>query len=157
MNFRSITLALLFVSTASISIPASAQATSGRYADKRIAINVSPAEKNQVLAEMREFLHGMHGIHISLARQDTKSIGLYARPMGQLLDRMPTSLKEHLPEEFTQLAIAMKEAFENLARDAETTGDISKTHENLAEVMTYCSGCHDTYRFNATQLKIRNK
>jgi hypothetical protein len=75
--------------------------------------------------------------------------------MGALLDRMPVKLKERLPEEFTQLAIAMNEAFQNLARDAEDNGDMRKAHENLAEVMTYCSGCHDTYRFNVAPIKAR--
>jgi hypothetical protein len=123
--------------------------------DRRIAINVSQAEKNQVLSEMREFLHGFHSINIAMARQDMKALGITARPMGALLDRMPVKLKERLPEEFTQLAIAMNEAFQNLARDAEDNGDMRKAHENLAEVMTYCSGCHDTYRFNVAPIKAR--
>jgi hypothetical protein len=155
MARRLITLALVLFSTATISTESLAQSSSGVYADKRIAINVSQAEKNQVLYEMREFLHGLHNLNHALARQDMKAVGMTARPMGPLMERLPVSLKERLPEEFTQLAIAMNEAFQNLARDAESKGDMVKTHENLAEVMTYCSGCHDTYRFNVTPLKAR--
>jgi cytochrome c556 len=58
-----------------------------------------------------------------------------------------------LPEEFTQLSIAMDEAFQNLARGAENKVEMRQMHENMAEVMTYCSGCHDTYRFNVMQAK----
>lgn len=155
MKHKSIALALILAAAATVTCPAWAQSSSAIQADNRIAINVSQAEKNQVLSEMREFLHGFHSINIAMARQDMKALGITARPMGALLDRMPVKLKERLPEEFTQLAIAMNEAFQNLARDAESNGDMRKAHENLAEVMTYCSGCHDTYRFNVAPVKAR--
>ncbi len=155
MTRRQITLALLLVTTASISTATLAEPSRAIYADKRIAINVSQAEKNQVLYEMREFLHGLHNITLAFARQDMKAVALTARPMGPLLNRMPASLKERLPEEFTQMSIAMNEAFQNLARDADGKLDVVKTHESLAEVITYCSGCHDTYRFNVTPLKAQ--
>jgi hypothetical protein len=155
MKHPSIALALILAATATVTGPVWAQSSSAMQTDRRVAINVSQAEKNQFLAEMREFLHGFHGINIAMARQDMKALSITARPMGALLDRLPVKLKERLPEEFTQLAIAMNEAFQNLARDAETNGDVRKAYENMAEVMTYCSGCHDTYRFNVAQAKLR--
>jgi cytochrome c556 len=155
MKRKSIALALILAAAATVTSPVWAQSSSAMQTDRRIAINVSQAEKNQVLSEMREFLHGFHSINIAMARQDMKALGITARPMGGLLDRLPVKLKERLPEEFTQLAIAMNEAFQNLARDAESNGDMRKAHENLAEVMTYCSGCHDTYRFNVPPIKAR--
>jgi hypothetical protein len=160
MTHKLIALALALVSTAAASAPALAASSSAMYSDKRIVISTSQAEKNQVLSEMREFLHGLHNINHALARQDMKGVAVVARPMGPLLERIPASLKERLPEEFTLLAIAMNEAFQNLARDAEGKGGAGKdtltqAHENLAEVMTYCSGCHDTYRFNVVPMKPR--
>jgi hypothetical protein len=148
-----ISLTLLSLAAGMPASSAYAQPTSAPKIDKRVAINVSQAEKNQVLYEMREFLHGFHNLNIALARQDMKVLALTARPMGPLLERLPVSLKERLPEEFTQLAIAMNEAFQNLAREAETKGNMTKNHENMAEIMTYCSGCHDTYRFNVVPMK----
>lgn len=155
MNRRSSILTTLLVAITTYSSLTLAQSSGGQYADKRIGINVTQAEKNQVLTEMREFLHGFHAINLALARQDMQALALISRPMGPLLDRFPASLKEGLPEEFTQLTIAMNEAFQNLARDAETKKDLRQTHENLAEVMTYCSGCHDTYRFIVVTPKAR--
>jgi recombinational DNA repair protein RecR len=155
MKRKSIALALTLAAAATVTSPVWAQSSSAMQTDRRIAINVSQAEKNQVLSEMREFLHGYHSLNSAMARQDMKALGITARPMGALLDRMPVKLKERLPEEFTQLAIAMNVAFQNLARDAEDNGDMRKAHENLAEVMTYCSGCHDTYRFNVAPIKAR--
>lgn len=143
-----ISLGMLLLVLATLSNSALAQSTRGLFADNRMVINVTLAEKNQVLFEMRDFLHGLHNINLTLAKQDMPALAKNARPMGMLLERMPASLKERLPEDYTQLAIAMNEAFQNLARNAETKNDMRQTHEDLAEVMTYCSGCHDTFRFN---------
>lgn len=147
---------LVLLGAGALSASVQAQSSGSLSTDNRIVINVSQAEKNQVLTEMRDFLHGFHNMHLALARQDMKMLAITARPMGPLLDRLPTGLKERLPEEFTQLAIAMNEAFQNLAREAESSeAKPAKTHENMAEVMTYCSGCHDTYRFNVVPMKAR--
>jgi cytochrome c553 len=148
-----LSLALLLVATVSVTTPACAESAS--HVDYRIAIDVTQPEKNQVLTEMREFLHDMHAMHLALARQDKKAVALIARSMGGVRDRIPVKLKERLPEEFTQLTLAMTEALKILARDAENGADTSKTHENTAEVITYCSGCHDTYRFNVIPLKTK--
>lgn len=155
MAHKLITLALLLVSTVTVSTLSLAETSSAVYTDKRIVINVSQAEKNQILFEMREFLHGLHNLNHALARKDMKAVGVLARPMGPLLERTPVSLKERLPEEFTQLAVTMNEAFQTLARNADSKGDVSQALENMAEVMTYCSGCHDTYRFNVAPMKAR--
>jgi hypothetical protein len=121
--------------------------------DNRVVIPVSNNERNQVLADMREFLHGLHNINHALARKDMKAVAVTARPMGPLLDRIPASLKDRLPEEFIQLTIAQNEAFKTLARDAETKGEVSVALDQMAEIITYCSGCHDTYRFDVQAIR----
>jgi len=168
MTHKFISMALLLVSTAAatsaaVSSPTLAQSTpasNAKFPDHRIAINLSLNEKNQILTEMREFLHGLHGLNLALARQDMKSFALIARPMGLLHERIPNGIKERLPEEFSQLTIALNESFQILARDAEaeigkdpSAINMRKIHENMAEVLTYCAGCHDTYRFNVVPVK----
>jgi hypothetical protein len=69
------------------------------------------------------------------------------RTLMPMLERMPPSLKERFPEEFSQMAIAQSEAFQSLARIGESNGEVSAALEQTAEILTYCSGCHDTYRF----------
>lgn len=115
--------------------------------DNRIVIPVSTAERNQVLNEMRDFLHGLHNIHHALASKDMKVVAITAKPMGPLLDRFPAGLRDRLPEEFTQMAIAQNEAFQALARIGDANGEVSAALDQTAEILTYCSGCHDTYRF----------
>ncbi len=115
--------------------------------DNRVTINITAAERNQMLTEMREFLHGIYNIQLALAKKDMNAVAISAKPMGPMLDRITASLKEKLPEQFHELAIAQNEAFQNLARNAEKKGDLSLALEQTAEIFTYCSGCHDAFRF----------
>jgi hypothetical protein len=115
--------------------------------DRRVPIEVTARERNQILYEMRDFLHGLHNIHRALAKGDMKAVALEAKPMGQTMNRIPASVRDRLPEGFMQMGIAMHEAFNELAKIAESKGEMGLAQEQMAEIMTYCSGCHDTYRF----------
>ena len=121
--------------------------------DNRVPILVTKSERNLMLTEMREFLHGFHNIQHALGRKDMKALATTAKPMGPLLDRLPPTLRDKFPEEFTQLAVAQNEAFQALARIGEKNGDVSAALEQTAEVLTYCSGCHDAYRFEVPDPK----
>lgn len=115
--------------------------------DYRQAIPVTAKERNQFLYEMRELLHGLFNLHLALSKNDFQAAATAARPIGHLLEKTPPSLRERLPEEYVQLGLAMRESFDILAREAETRKDMSAVQAQLAESMTYCSGCHDSYRF----------
>jgi len=116
--------------------------------DVRIPIPVTAKERNQTLYAMRETLHGLFNLHSALARGDYDGAALAARSNSTLLEKISPSLRERLPEEFTQLAIGLNESFRAVAKEAETRRDVAATQNLLAESMTYCSGCHDTYRFD---------
>ena len=115
--------------------------------DVRQVIPVTAEERNQTLYEMRDLLHGLFNVHLALSKKDYQTLATVSRPIGHLLERLPDSMKERLPEEYTQLAIAMQESFDALARDAQEKKDVAVIEAQLAETMTYCSGCHDAYRF----------
>ncbi|MBK6741934.1 MAG: hypothetical protein IPG66_02755 [Hydrogenophilales bacterium] len=115
--------------------------------DNRAVIVVSEVERNLVMEEMREFLHGLHSIQLALARKDMNGVALAARPMGLILHRMPQAMRERVPQTFVQLGLGQHEIFEVIARDAVAKNDVNQTLGQVAEALTYCSGCHDTYRF----------
>lgn len=115
--------------------------------DNRIPINISAAERNQVLYEMRDFLHDLFNINHALARQDMEGVARAAEPLGRVMNRLPPTLQERLPEAFQEMGHGMHEVFNVMARDARAKADVSHTLGQLAEAMSYCSGCHDTYRF----------
>ena len=140
---RLIPILALFLMT-----PVGLAQSAGRPAqDIRLIIPVSSAERNQVLAEMREFLHGLHNIQNALASKDMKGLAVTAKDMMPLMERMPPSLKERFPEAFSEMALAQSEAFRSLARIGESNGEVGAALEQTAEILTYSSGCHDTYRF----------
>ncbi|MDP2832811.1 MAG: hypothetical protein Q8Q28_05860 [Pseudomonadota bacterium] len=141
MSRRVIAIALICFSATALALPPTAK-------DNRIAIQVSASERNQVLYEMREYLHSLFNIHNALANKDMKAVGVSTRPMTGLLENLPAGISAKAPEAFTQLAIGMNEILTVMARDAETKGDMSLTQSQMAELMTYCSGCHDTFRFD---------
>lgn len=142
-----LTMAALMAVVSGVAAAADPPVASFTASDYRNPIPVTARERNQVLFEMREFLHGMHNIHHALARNDLKAVALEAKPMGQLIYRIPAELRERLPEAFTQMGLALNEAFNQLAKLAENDGTVSRAQEQMAEIVTYCSGCHDTYRF----------
>lgn len=119
--------------------------------DNRQPIGVTSKERNQFLYTMREFMHDLFNVHHALARSDFQALATAARPLGQLLNRTPASLRERLPTEFTEISIALRESIEALIREAETRKDPSVILTQLAESLSYCSGCHDAYR-----LEVRN-
>jgi len=140
MSRRIIAIALICFSATALALPTTTK-------DNRIAIQVSASERNQVLFEMREYLHNLFNIQNALANKDMKAVGVSTRPMMGLLKNVPAGISTKAPEAFTQMAIGMDEILTVMARDAETKGDMSLTQSQMAELMTYCSGCHDTFRF----------
>ena len=148
---------LLLITLATTSFSALSAGTDNYTArDLRLTIPVTSTERNQVLYEMRDLLHGMVNLHAALAKEDFKGAAIAARTMGPLFNKLPTSVKSRAPDEFSQLGIAMRESFEALAKEAETKGTVSGVQALLSESMTYCSGCHDTYRFEVRS-KIAKK
>ncbi len=124
-----------------------AQSSSRDSADRRVVIPVTDIERSQVLEEMREFLHGLHSITMALGRRDMDGVALSSRSLGLIMNRIPKSMHERLPESFVQLGLGQHEVFEVITRDALIKKDPDHTLGQLGEAMTYCSGCHDSHRF----------
>lgn len=128
-----------------IAMPAGAE-DSYTARDIRQPIIVTAKERNQFLFEMRELLHGLFNLHLALSKNDFQATAVAVRPIGRLIEKMPASLRDRLPEEYVQIGIAMQESFALLAKLAEEKKDMAVVQGQLAESMAYCSGCHDTYR-----------
>jgi recombinational DNA repair protein RecR len=131
---------------ASLTLLPAAASSAPPASDNRAVIIVSEAERSLLMEEMRDFLHGLHSIQLALARKDMNGVALSAKDIGTLLQRMPSAMRERVPETFMQLGMGQREVFEVIARDAVAKNDIHHTLGQVAEALTYCSGCHDTYR-----------
>ena len=88
--------------------------------DARHEIVLSQEEKAAVLMEMRQFLTGIQGITSALARDDAKAVAPIARSLGmQATHEMSKSLHTKMPLEFRQKGMAVHQAFDQVAMDAE--------------------------------------
>lgn len=145
MKRPALILSLLCLSGASA--PSSADAVPPTAIDGRMSITVTEAERNQILYEMRAFLHGLHNVHLAMGRKDMRAVALEAEELGKTLDRIPAKLLDRMPQPFTEMRMAMYETFRYIARDAQAKADPALAHQQFAEALSYCSGCHDTYRF----------
>ncbi len=114
--------------------------------DNRIPVTVTSQERAHVLAEMRTFLQGLHNIFNALARRDMKAVAVEAKPLGKVLHHMPQAMRDRVPLAYVEMGLGLHEVFDVIARDAEAKADPFLTLSQLGEAMTYCSGCHDTYR-----------
>jgi cytochrome c556 len=124
--------------------------------DNRMALLVDSSERNQVLFDMRELLHGMFHIQNALARHDLKAIPDVVMPMGKLMQNMPQSMLRRMPDEYKYLGSGLQAAYTNVAQAA-IAGDHAKVDAYLAEALTYCSGCHDSFRFVVGKVPFSSK
>ena len=139
-----------------IAVPQMTHADTYTARDLRIAIPVTAEERNQTLYEMRELLHALFFINSALSNKDFKAMIAQAKPVGPLLNRFPDSMKARLPEEFVQLGNGLHEAFDNLVRNAQDHQNLALSLRDQSDILTYCSGCHDMYRFEV-RTNISNK
>jgi len=114
--------------------------------DKRQTIRVAPLDRHHLLYEMRSMLHGLFNIQNALARHDMEAVALEAGEIGGLIDKIPRTLKGRMPEPFVMLGNGLKQSFTHI-QSAAKTKDERAIQAGLAEALSYCAGCHDTYRF----------
>jgi hypothetical protein len=128
---------------------------SAEAADPRAAIVLEPAERQLVLAEMRDFVRALRGIVEAAAEDDMKRVAAAARAAGLAAHRKdlqnPDSLlartAKKMPPEFRKLGFATHTAFDEIAVHAEQFGDRRMILRQLAENLGRCVACHTAYRF----------
>jgi hypothetical protein len=126
------------------------QGSTAKSTDNRVAIQLTPGEKDLVLAEMRAFLASVQQITHGVASKDMQLIATNARAVGRAAQQgMPGSLMGKLPLEFKQLGLNTHEKFDLLALDADQLEDETHSLAQLAELMQNCVACHATYRLEA--------
>jgi mono/diheme cytochrome c family protein len=120
----------------------------------RTAVALEPAERDLVLAEMRQFVTAIRGIIEGLGDNDMKALAASARAVGLGMHRAQLSgpsplaarVAEKLPPEFRKLGLATYAAFDEMAAYAEQSGDRDQVLALLADNLRRCVACHSTYR-----------
>lgn len=124
--------------------------------DGRTEILLAGAERDQILAEMRQLLKAVDGIvrGLGAAEPDRKLIQEAARAVGMSMaaDVEPTIMAK-LPLPFKQMGMSIHSDMDALA-DAITRNETSQQIlQRLSSMTARCTACHDMYRFSAEREK----
>lgn len=117
-------------------------------AAEREAVPLDPAEREFVLAEMRDFLAMIEKVSAALARRDFDAVAAATRPLGAGGEkgRMPPQIAKKLPPRFRALARGTHEQLDVIAADA-ARRDAGHTLEQTSRLLAGCNACHAAYRF----------
>jgi len=121
----------------------------------REAVALEPAERDFVLAEMRQFVLAIRGIIEGVAENDMKAVAAAARAVGLQVHRsqiagpgsLAAAVAHKVPAGFRTLGLATHTAFDEMALHAEQIGDRDHLLASLADNLRRCVACHAAYRF----------
>ena len=115
--------------------------------DNRRVVTLSETNRHLVLTEMRALLSGTQAILGALANNDMKAVAEAAKPLGMgMAQNAENHLHDALPKEFMILGKTIHEAFDEIARDAESVNDSKHTLKQLNQMMGQCTACHSAYQ-----------
>ena len=116
--------------------------------DLRTAIHLAPAERDLVLAEMRQMLHSVHSLVTGLSADDRKIMEQAARAsgMGMAADVNPIIMAK-LPLAFKQQGMSVHRDFDTLANTIAQGADQATVLREFTGITARCVGCHVSYRF----------
>ncbi|MFP3874988.1 MAG: hypothetical protein ACLFV1_11105 [Thiohalophilus sp.] len=118
--------------------------------DGRVRLLLEPAERDYVLAEMRDLLVAVQAITEASLDDDMERVAEQARRMGmEEVRNMPAEIRAGLmskmPAEFRKLGFSVHRGMDEIAMDAESLGDPEHSLRQLSNLMNKCVACHATY------------
>jgi len=126
--------------------------------DQRIAVKLSPAERDLVLGEMRSLVAGLHGVVDGLAKDDRGQIANSLSDMGMKMaadDRQSLLMK--LPLDLKRNGMGLHRKMDTLAAGVRdhTLSNQQLLHE-LSSSLATCVSCHATYKLVADGRGVPN-
>jgi hypothetical protein len=116
--------------------------------DGRLAIQLTPGERDLVLAEMRAFLDSVQMITQGIADRNFAVIAKAADDVGlKAQQEVPGTLVGKLPLEFKTLGFDTHQQFTQLSLDAKQLNDEAHTLEQLSATLNNCVACHAAFKF----------
>lgn len=120
--------------------------------NERIAIELSPAARAQILGQMRDYVLAVQQIVQGLVSDDKRQIEAAALPVGsKAMKRISMSTMAKLPYEYKQATISMHSDFDKLAVMAHQGKDAKSIQMQLANSMNRCISCHASYQLPAAK------
>ena len=123
-------------------------ADASKSSDTRELIQLTAAEKDIVLTEMRIFLTSTQQIIKGISEDDMELVASQAKKSGKAAQaEIPASLAKKLPAQFKKLGSDTHVKFDQIAMDAEDLGDNEHALSQLSVLLQNCTSCHELYRF----------
>lgn len=123
-------------------------------ADGRTEILLAPAERDQILTEMRLLLKAVDGVvrGLSEAQPNRKSMEEAARAVGmKMAADVEPALMAKLPFPFKQLGMSIHKDMDGLADAIMQNETPQQLLKRLSSMTARCTACHDMYRFSANR------
>lgn len=120
--------------------------------DGRTEVLLAPAERDQILAEMRQLLKAVDGVVRGLgdAQSDRKSMESAARSAGmEMASDVEPALMAKLPLPFKQLGMSIHKDMDGLADAIAREETPQQILQRLSSMTARCTACHDMYRLSA--------
>ena len=115
--------------------------------DGREAIQLTTAERNLVLGEMRALLAAVQEIVAAVNADDMNAVKESAHRVGMAeVGSTPPGLVLKLPMEFKTLGFSTHEGFDEVALAAEI--GVEAVLESLEANLSKCVACHSAYRLS---------
>ena len=123
-------------------------------ADGRTEIVLASSERDQILAEMRQFLKAVHSVVTGLSSSDgdMKAVEQATRDVGMKMaaDTEP-ALMAKLPLPFKQMGMSIHKDMDALADAIVKKETPQQILQRLSSMTARCTSCHDLYRFSTEQ------
>ncbi len=120
--------------------------------DGRTEILLAAAERDQILAEMRQLLKAVDGVVRGLGepQPDLKQMEQTARAVGinMAADTEPAIMAK-LPLPFKQMGMSIHKDMDSLADAIVQNETPQQILRRLSSMTARCTACHDMYRFSA--------
>lgn len=114
--------------------------------DNRISLGLTPSEKAEFLAEMRQMLSSIQGVIAGIGSNNPEQIIKAARYSGNRMARAtPKSIKKKTPLSFKEIGGPTHMMFEELVVRAETD-EMEDLAEFTGELMKQCLACHSMFK-----------
>lgn len=122
--------------------------------DARIEIILAAAERDQILAEMRQLLKAVDGIVRGLGAStiDRATVETAARSVGMAMAAdVETTIMVKLPLPFKQMGMSIHKDMDAMA-DATMRGETpQQILQRLSSMTARCTACHEMYRLSVGQ------
>jgi hypothetical protein len=114
----------------------------------RMEVVLAPAERDQILAEMRQLLKSVHGVVTGLSGSDgdVKAVEEAARAAGMTMaaDVNPAIMAK-LPLAFKQMGMSVHQDMDLLADAVVQRETPPQILRRLSSITARCTTCHDMY------------